>query len=92
MVLGATAEAGLRRFYWTSEAQSYEYSYREAQADCFERAAAQAFPYAYGTCVQKIGSYACDQAQVRHEYQSFTGQPGLYSCRIRVWVDAFEHR
>ena len=84
-----TAEAGLRRFYWTAESQSNAYDRLAGQQDCFANAEAEALPYAQNTCQQSIG-YACDYANVRVEYLNFAGRPGLYNCKVRVWVEAFE--
>ena len=91
VILGATsAEAGLRRFYWTAEAQAYAYDIREAQLECYERAEAQAYPYAFRTCSHLIGAHRCELGTTRTEYLNFAGQPGLYNCRVRVWVEAWE--
>lgn len=83
------ADAALRRFYWTADSQSNAYDRITGQQECFANAEAEAYPYAYNTCVQTIG-YSCEYANVRVEYRKFGGRPGLYSCQVRVWVEAFE--
>jgi hypothetical protein len=88
-VLSQSAEAGLRRFYWTAESQSNAYDRLSGQQECFANAQAEAEPYAFNTCRQSIGD-ACDYANFRVEYLNFAGRPGLYNCKVRVWVEAFE--
>ena len=89
-VFASSAEAGLRRFYWTAESQSNAYDRASGQAECFANAEAEAYPYALNTCHQSIGHYACEYANVRTEYLNFAGRPGLYNCKVKVWVEAFE--
>lgn len=86
----SNAEAGVRRFYWTSESQSYSYNVYQGREECFSRAESEAYPYAYNTCVQRIGSNACSYSRTWTERLNFGGQPGLFDCRVRVWVEAWE--
>lgn len=90
LTMASHAEAGLRRFYWTSESQSYSYDFGQAKQECFIQAEAAAYPYAYNTCVQKIGGYSCQNSRTYTEYLQFGGYPGLFNCQVRVWVEAFE--
>ena len=91
MLSASNAEAALRRFYWTASSQSYvDYNRYDAQEDCYAKAEAEAYPYAYNTCVSKIGSYACDRGTTYTERLSFTGRPGLWECKVRTWVEAYD--
>lgn len=90
MVGASSSYAGLRSFYWTSDSQSYSYNRYEAQNECYARAEAAAYPYAYNTCVQKIGYEACQNSTSQTQYLAFGGGPGLFSCTVRVWVQAWE--
>ncbi len=85
------AQPRLRSFYWTAQSQSYQYDSWSAREECYANAEAEAYPYAYNTCVAKIGSYACDyRSTTQVERLGFSGQPGLYECTVRVWVQAWE--